>query len=145
MNQEVGSIMGYLYKLYPVQVYEEEIPQDFAVPSLYFPPASTVDGTDTVSTFQKAYVLNVKLFHENAQKAHNEAERIADTLRSNRGIIPLMQESGEDTGDFIRLSRIETRVSDGYATIVLNWTSRYWYEREEQRSLDGFKFKSGVK
>ncbi len=31
MNQEVGSIMGYLYKLYPVQVYEEEIPQDFAV------------------------------------------------------------------------------------------------------------------
>lgn len=98
MNQEVGSIMGYLYKLYPVQVYEEEIPQDFAVPSLYFPPASTVDGVDTVSTFQKFYVLNVKLFHENAQKAHNEAERIADTLRSNRGIIPLMQESGEDTG-----------------------------------------------
>ncbi|MGM3042116.1 phage portal protein, partial [Bacillus cereus group sp. BC46] len=88
----------------------------------------------------KAYVLNVKLFHENAQKAHNEAERIADTLRSRRGIIPLIQESGEDTGDFIRLSRIETRVSDDYATIVLNWTSRYWYEREEQRSMDGFKF-----
>ncbi len=112
-------------------MYEEEIPQDFAVPSFYFPPASTVDGIDTVSTFQKAYILNVKLFHENAQKAHNEAERIADTLRSRRGIIPLIQESGEYTGDFIRLSRIETRVSDDYATIVLNWTSRYWYEREE--------------
>ncbi|MDI6686576.1 phage portal protein, partial [Bacillus subtilis] len=49
MNQEVGSIMGYIYKLYPVQVYEEGIPQDFSVPSLYFQPASTVYGEDTVS------------------------------------------------------------------------------------------------
>ncbi|MDP8527901.1 phage tail terminator family protein [Bacillus subtilis] len=145
MNQEVGSIMGYLYKLYPVQVYEKEIPQDFVVPSLYIPPASTVDGVDTVSTFQKSYVLNVKLFHKNAQEAHNEAERIADTLRSKRGLIPLIQESGEDAGDFIRLSRIETRISDDYASIVLNWTSRYWYEREQHPSLENFEFTSGVK
>ncbi|QBJ80765.1 phage tail terminator family protein [Bacillus subtilis] len=145
MNQEVGSIMGYLYKLYPVQVYEKEIPQDFVVPSLYIPPASTVDGVDTVSTFQKSYVLNVKLFHENVQEAHNEAERIADTLRSKRGLIPLIRESGEDTGDFIRLSRIETRISDDYAIIVLNWTSRYWYEREQHPSLENFDFTSGVK
>ncbi|OTQ85144.1 phage portal protein [Bacillus subtilis subsp. subtilis] len=145
MNQEVGSIMGYLYKLYPVQVYEKEIPQDFVVPSLYIPPASTVDGVDTVSTFQKSYVLNVKLFHENVQEAHNEAERIADTLRSKRGLIPLIRESGEDTGDFIRLSRIETRISDDYASIVLNWTSRYWYEREQHPSLENFDFTSGVK
>ncbi|CAI6221842.1 phage portal protein [Bacillus subtilis] len=145
MNQEVGSIMGYLYKLYPVQVYEKEIPQDFVVPSLYIPPASTVDGVDTVSTFQKSYVLNVKLFHKNAQEAHNEAERIADTLRSKMGLIPLMRESGEDTGDFIRLSRIETRISDDYASIVLNWTSRYWYEREQHPSLENFEFTSGVK
>ncbi|MCY9159958.1 phage portal protein [Bacillus atrophaeus] len=145
MNSEVGSIMGYLYKLYPVQVYEKEIPQNFAVPSLYFPPASTVDGPDTVSTFQKVYVLNVKLFHENAQKAHTEAERIADTLRSRRGVIPIIQESGEDTSDFIRLSRIETRVTDDYASIVLNWTGRYWYEREEKPALKNFDFSSGVK
>ncbi|RXM10802.1 phage portal protein [Bacillus subtilis] len=145
MNQEVGSIMGYLYKLYPVQVYEKEIPQDFVVPSLYIPPASTVDGVDTVSTFQKSYVLNVKLFHKNAQEAHKEAERIADTLRSKRGLIPLIQESGEDAGDFIRLSRIETRISDDYASIVLNWTSRYWYEREQHPSLENFEFTSGVK
>ncbi|MDG0768191.1 phage tail terminator family protein [Bacillus halotolerans] len=145
MNQEVGSIMGCLYKLYPVQVYEKEIPQDFVVPSLYIPPASTVDGVDTVSTFQKSYVLNVKLFHENAQEAHNEAERIADTLRSKRGLIPLIRESGEDTGDFIRLTRIETRISDDYASIVLNWTSRYWYEREQHPSLENFDFTSGVK
>ncbi|MBU8720535.1 phage tail terminator family protein [Bacillus subtilis] len=145
MNQEVGSIMGYLYKLYPVQVYSEEIPQDFVVPSLYIPPASTVDGVDTVSTFQKSYVLNVKLFHKNTQEAHNEAERIADTLRGKRGLIPLIRESGEDTGDFIRLSRIETRISDDYASIVLNWTSRYWYEREQHSSLENFDFTSGVK
>lgn len=145
MNQEVGSIMGYLYKLYPVQVYSQEIPQDFVVPSLYIPPASTVDGVDTVSTFQKSYVLNVKLFHKNAQEAHNEAERIADTLRSKRGLIPLIRESGEDTGGFIRLSRIETRISDDYASIVLNWTSRYWYEREQHPSLENFDFTSGVK
>ncbi|CAI6222321.1 putative protein YqbJ [Bacillus subtilis] len=145
MNQEVGSIMGYLYKLYPVQVYSQEIPQDFVVPSLYIPPASTVDGVDTVSTFQKSYVLNVKLFHKNAQKAHNEAERIADTLRSKRGLIPLIRESGENTGEFIRLSRIEIRISDDYASIVLNWTSRYWYEREQHPSLENFDFTSGVK
>lgn len=56
-----------------------------------------------------------------------------------------MKESGEDTGDFIRLSRIETRVTDDYASIVLNWTGRYWYEREEKPALNNFDFTSGVK
>ncbi len=52
----------------------------------------------------------MKLFHHDSQQAHDHAERIADAVREARHIIPLIDRSGKDTGDSLRISRIETRI-----------------------------------
>lgn len=137
--------MGFFYKVFPVTVYTEEVPQNFAVPSLYFPEPFTFDGNDTNTTFEKTYSLSVKLFHKDSQQAHTEAENIADAVRRKRSVIPLLNLDGSVTGDYIRINRIETRITDGVASIVVNWNSRYHYDREEYKAAEKFEFKYGVK
>ncbi len=145
MNPEVGAIMNYFYNLFPVKVYTKEVPENFVVPSLYFPTPFTFDGNDTTSTFMKTYNLVVKLFHVDAQQANYEAERIADAVRKKRMIIPLIEQDGTPTGDYLRISRVETRIVDGTAHITVNWDSRYHYEREVSTLLEHFEFNNGVK
>ncbi|MGQ9007018.1 phage tail terminator family protein [Bacillus stercoris] len=146
MNSETGSIMAFLYSQWSVPVYERELPDHFQVPSLYVPSPSVFEETDTVSTFKKTYSLNVKLFHLDSVQALDEADRLADAIREARNMVPLLSESGEKTGDMVRISRIETRVGDrGEAVMVIRWSSRYYYHKTEQPVLQDIDMNSGVK
>ncbi|MGJ9460117.1 phage portal protein [Oceanobacillus sp. CF4.6] len=146
MNPEVGSVMSYFHKLFPVVVYTKEVPINFERPSLYFPTPFTFDGNDTTNTFVKTYNLTVKLFHQDSQLADSKAELIADAVRSNRSVIPIVDTKGVETGDFIRFGRIETRIGDkGVATIIMEWTSRYYFEEPEWNVAEYIEFQSGVK
>ncbi|MEK4030697.1 phage portal protein [Pseudobacillus sp. FSL P4-0506] len=146
MNPEAASIMAYFYKLFPCKVYTKEVPESFAVPSMYFPPPFALNGNDTLSTFLKTYSLPVKLFHEDSQQANNEAERIADAVNSKKGLIPLVDKTGAVTGEYVRINRAETRIADtGVAIIHLTWDSRYFYEKEEYTPLQNIGVDSGVK
>lgn len=145
MNPEVGSIMSYFYKLFPCKVYTKEVPQNFVVPSLYFPIPQSFDGNDSTSTFLKTYTLPVKLFHKDAQQAYAESERIADTVRWKRGQIPLINSDGSSAGGFVRINRIDVRQTEGAVTLLVNWDSRYHYDRPEHVPLEHFKLNSGVK
>jgi hypothetical protein len=138
--------MARFYNLFPVAVYTREVPINFETPSMYFPAPFSFDGNDTTQTFLKTYNLSVKLFHKDSQQANNEAESIADRIRSSRSVIPIVDENGSETGDFIRFNKIETRIGDkGVANIILDWDSRYHYERPPWNAAKYFDFKSGVK
>ncbi|MGN2620259.1 phage tail terminator family protein [Bacillus stercoris] len=146
MNSETGSIMAFLYSQWSVPIYERELPDHFQVPSLYVPSPSVFEETDTVSTFKKTYSLNVKLFHHDSVQALDEADRLADAIREARNMVPLLSESGEKTGDMVRVTRIETRVGDrGEAVVVIRWSSRYYYHKTEQPVLQDIDMNSGVK
>lgn len=146
MNPEVAAIMNYFYKLFPVKIYEKEVPKGFTVPSLYFPAPTSFDENDTNMTFIKVYSLSVKLFHEDSVIANDRAEMIADDIRSSKNIIPMVDPDGAPTGDFVRMSRIETRIGDsGVATIVLQWESSYRYKREQWPVAESIEFNSEVK
>nr|MDH3083835.1 phage portal protein [Bacillus subtilis] len=146
MNSETGSIMAFLYSQWSVPIYERELPDHFQVPSLYVPSASVFEETDTVSTFKKTYSLNVKLFHLDSVQALDEADRLADAIREARNMIPPLSESGEKTGDMVRISQIETRVGDrGEAAMVIRWSNRYYYHKTEQPVFQDIDMNSGVK
>ena len=137
--------MAFFYNLFPVKVYTKEVPENFEVPSMYFPEPFSFGGNDTNMTFDKTYSLPVKLFHKDGQQAYAEAESIADTVQKKRSVIPLLNSDGTATGQYIRLGRIETRVTDGVASIVVNWNSKYHYEREDYIPLGNITFDNGVK
>ncbi|WP_368653764.1 DUF6838 family protein [Ornithinibacillus sp. 4-3] len=146
MNQEIGSIMAYMYSLFPVQIYDKELPQEFEVPSMYFPLPTSFGSNDTNQTYLKSYTLNIKVFHDDTNQAYYQAEKLADTIASNREVIPMVDVDGAETGDFIRFNRIETRDgSNGAAMLILNWDSRYYYHRDDVPAIEYVDITSGVK
>ncbi|WP_121639381.1 phage portal protein [Virgibacillus sp. Bac330] len=146
MNPEIGSIMGFFYKVFPVKIYELAVPTDFVVPSMYFPSPRVFDGNDSNQTYMKTYNLSIKLFHHDSKQAYREAENIAEKINGNRNVIPLLDIKGLETGDYIRFTRVEVRIGDrGVANIILHWDSRYYYHQPEIPAIQYLEFESGVK
>ncbi|SFM29114.1 hypothetical protein SAMN04487943_11254 [Gracilibacillus orientalis] len=138
--------MAYLYQLFRVKIYDLKLPQDFKVPSLYFPVPTSFSSNDTNQTYLKSYTLNVKLFHHDSKLAYYKAEELADHIANNREVIPMVDVEGEKTGDYIRFNRIETRIGEnGVAILILNWDSRYHYHHDEAPAIQYVDITSGVK
>lgn len=132
--QEVGSIMSHFYEKFICEVYTERMPQDFVLPAMYFPPPITFSESFTSHSYQQDYSLTIKLFHENEQGAFAEAEKIAESIRKARNVIPIRDEQNVPTGRFILCSEINVRMIDsgsvimGVAQITVGWKSRHVYD-----------------
>jgi hypothetical protein len=142
-NAEIGSIAKFCYDHYPMfsdvkdrlqQLYFGRLPENFKVPSLYFPVPQEDDAGDTTQTYRITYRLYIKSFHLDDQKAYDVAKAIADKVRASRNIVPLVDVSGALTGDFLRIKRCNIKpLSEdmifGVSQLFLEWDSRYKYDR----------------
>ena len=146
IHPEVASIGNYLYDLHQVDVFWQESQQGFGSKAIYVPQPTTIDSSDTLSSFKKSYNLGVKIFDETSSLAFYHADRLADEIRMKRGIIPLLGVGGSETGDYVRIKSIEARKSEmGVAVLQITWDSRYLYERPSYISLEEVEFKSEVR
>lgn len=146
IHPEVASLGSFLYQLHKVNVFWEESKEGFGTKALYLPQPTTIDSPFTLNSFRKSYNLGVKVFDETSSVAFYHADRLADEIRTKRGIIPLMNADGSETGDYMRISSIESRKSEmGVAILQLSWDSRYLYERPSYIPLEEVELKSEVR
>jgi hypothetical protein len=140
LQDEIGSIMKYCHNLYPVKIYPDRIPQNMAIPSMYFPVPIVVSSGDTFSSYRNSYQLFIKVFADTTQFAHGKAHLIAEGIRRTRFIIPTICQTGMPTGQHMRLnSDIQTKALDeGVAQLSLKWDSRYAYDREIYQKMGKF-------
>lgn len=132
--------MKTFHDLFPVTVYDKEVPKNFEVPSLYFPIPTIITGNDTNMTYEKTFSMSVKLFHLDPVIANEKAEMIADEISAKKNVVPIVEEDGELTGDFIRLTQLETRPGEeGFTVIVIGWDINYHYSRKEWPSIDNLE------
>lgn len=146
-EQERGSIMAYMHAQFPMKIYDDvEVPENFETPSMYFPGTVILDANDTNMSFALLQSLHVKLFDKDRSTALTKAQKIANSIRQARMLIPLVAPAGEDTGMWVRITSINTRgIEDHAAQISIDWTSRYLYSREEVGAIADIEFNSEVK
>jgi hypothetical protein len=137
LQDEIGSIMKYCHNLNPVKIYSERIPQNMAIPSMYFPVPIVVSSGDTFSSYRNSYQLFIKSFADTTPQAHSKAHAVAEGIRRSRFIIPTISQTGMPTGEYMRLNTdIQTKeLDDGVAQIALKWDSRYPYDREVYQKM----------
>jgi hypothetical protein len=147
LQNEIGSIMKYCHNLYSVKIYPDRIPQNMAIPSMYFPVPIVVSSGDTFSSYRNSYQLFIKVFADTTQFAHGKAHFIAEGIRSTRFIIPTVCHTGVPTGEYMRLnSDIQTKALDeGVAQLSLKWDSRYAYDREVYQKMSKFFVDTALK
>lgn len=146
MNSDVGSIMSACYKIHPVQVYTDRMPQDFVLPSMYFPQPIMADAPSSISSYRVDYSLAVKVFAKKDEQAADAAEQIAQTIRHSRMVIPVIDEDGHDTGQYMRIRKMDSRIIDeGVAQLTFTWTSRYQYNRVDYDKMGSLYLNQGIR
>jgi hypothetical protein len=140
LEQEIASAIKFILESADNPApYYYEVPQDFLVPAVYFPPPEILSRGDTLATYALEYSWYVKFFHKDAQSAHALGMAALTALQYKKNIVALIDTAGELTGRGFRMNDPALKIiDDGAVQLALSWDSRRPYYREPVQKMMKF-------
>ena len=130
IEQEMASIIKYVIAhAGSPSPYYWNVPKHFSVPAVYFPLPDVETGGETFLTYNIDYAWYIMLFHRTTQEAYAMALRVAQALRADRNLVPLISEDGEVIPEsWVRVDDPQvTATDDGAVQLTVTWRSRRPY------------------
>lgn len=137
LTQEIASAIRFILDATPgLTPYYEKVPEDFVVPSVYFPPPVAPARGDTFKTYALEYSWIIKFFAGTDGEAQGLADTALNAICAARLLIPLIDDQGERTGRGFRMKDPELKKADDNAyQIELRWDSRRPYNASESQKM----------
>ena len=137
LEQEIASAIKYLLESAGnPSPYYYEVPEDFLVPSAYFPQPEIDSRGDTLLTYALEYSWFVMYFHKDVREAHALGFAALTALQFKKNIIPLIDTAGNMTGRGFRIKDPSLRMVDGAAQLYLRWDSpRPYFARQHDKMV----------
>lgn len=134
MEQEIASIIkAVLDSAGNPMPYYHEIPQDFFSPCIFFPEPDVRTAGDTLCSYRLDFSLDIMFRAEQNNEAHRMAMNTVAVLKGAGNLVALLDESGQETGDYIRTGEMSVKVLDSCsAELSLQWVSRRPYAKAVQ-------------
>ncbi len=130
LEQEMASIIKFVLTCArELSPYYWNVPENFVVPSAYFPPPEIDTDGETFCTYAMDFSWYIKLFHQTAQEAYSIGNIVLMGIRAARNLIPLITEDGKEIrGSWVRVEDPKLKVlDDGAAQLTISWRSRRPY------------------
>lgn len=140
LEQEIASIIKFtLDNAGNPAPYYNEVKENFAVPSIYFPsPEIDTDG-ETFSTYRLGYSWFVKVFHKTTEDAYAMALKVLLALKGARNCVPIIGTDGTPTGEYLRLKDPAIKKLDsGVYQLKIEWDSRRPYNDPDYLLVQDF-------
>lgn len=139
LNSEIGSIIKNFQSNNNVPVYIDVIPEEFKLPSMYFPTPQTEVYRSSFTSFTKDYQMFVKIFDKSSLLAQNAAENITEKILENHSVIPIYNPDGSESGYYLRIDKIVSRkIDEGVVQIEINWRSNRQFYKENVQKINNF-------
>lgn len=125
LEQEVASAIKFIHSACgSPPPYYWNVPQDFVLPSIYFPVPEIMSFGETLNSYKLEYTWHIKCFAKTNQAAYNMALRAAFAIKGSRNLIPLIDVNGEPEGKGFRLQDPSLRqIDEGVSQITIKWNS----------------------
>ncbi|MCM1228036.1 MAG: hypothetical protein NC320_11555 [Clostridium sp.] len=124
--------------------YYHNMPENFAVPSVYFPSPEIIGGNDTFSTYSAEYTMFINFFHSSTELAYELALPVLNKIEAVRRIIPIFEETGKATGKYVRIKNVELKKADECVyQMQVDWICRRPCDREDSRLVQNFYLNGG--
>lgn len=143
LEQEMASIMKFVIrKAGEPTPYYWNVPQNFQIPAVYFPPPELDTGGETFLTYNVDYAWYIKMFHKTEQEAFAMAYSVAHAIRASRNLLPIIApgDGADMEGFWVRVNDPSVKViDDGAAQLTITWRSRMPYQdtfQDRQRVMD---------
>ena len=137
MEQEIASIIKFvLAEAGNPTPYYDEVPQDFFIPSVFFPvPELDTDG-ETFKTYRIRFSWFIKFFHRTTPEAYDMAMAVLTALKRARNLVPLIDTDGTETGEKLRLRDPRAKkIDSGVCQLMLEWDSRRPYDLPDYETM----------
>lgn len=123
MDQYESSIARVCLELSGIgYFYEDNVPENFMVPSLYFPVPAVYPSASALGSYQSSYSIYANVFAVNKREAGELAEKIVQGIMLKKCRIPVFEENGADSGEVIKLNPPSFKVIDeGMAQVTLTY------------------------
>ena len=145
LEKEIAGIMHFVLDAAgnPAPYYHN-VPESFAVPSVFFPSPEIEFQPDTLSSYSEVYTMFVKFFHSSTEMAYELALPVFHGINAVRGKIPLYDVSGKKTGEIIRIKNTHLKKADECAyQLQIDWVSRIPYTHDEAQLVRNFYINGG--
>ena len=137
LDPEIASIIKCFNDVNKVKVYIDTVPQNFIIPSMYFPKPITDGGVDSFSSYTNDYQMFVKIFEKDSIKAYEKAESIMEYIKKARYIISIYNPDGTKSNNFLRIDRLNSReIESRVRQIGVRWRSRRRFVNESVDKID---------
>lgn len=125
-----GSMKAFVFDSLPSNtlVYHDQVPEELAIPSVYFPILSINDDKTSKDHFTLLYTMTVRFFNTSTDKAMQAAEKVANKIRSNGYTVHLRNEDGSESFDTIYFRRVTTApsgVGSAQLTMIFEYQQAY--------------------
>jgi len=111
--------------------HTDNMPSDFAVPALYFPPPETDPSGSAFNSYRTEYTIYAKVFAATRQDAMDIAESIVQGIMQKKCRLPVYSVDGKETGAILRVQPPGARVIDeGVAQITLIYSIHRGFPKE---------------
>ena len=130
LEQEMASIIKFIIdRAESPSPYYWNVPEHFVVPAVYFPTPEIDTGGETFLTYYVDFAWYIVFFHKTAQEAYSLGFSVANAIRQEKNLIPLIGEDGNEISrEWVRVSDPKLVVLDGGAAqLTIQWRSRRPY------------------
>lgn len=135
LEQSLGSAIRYIQEIDESNyAYFDYIPEDFIIPSLYFPVPLTDSRQVTLSSFRVTLALDCWFLDKTDWEANARAVAVRDQMIMDRLIIPIISPKEEETGKGFRIDQPEIQQIDE-GTVKLSFEIKTYLRPEEEKQL----------
>lgn len=127
-------------------LYFDEIPEDYRVPSVYFPVPMTDSRRVSFNTFLNTLKVEAWFMASSDWLAYADAARVRDCLMMDGCRIDLMQKDGQITGKALQATDPTTaKVERGIVRLTFGIRNYFSKENEEGKKASDYHFNGLVK
>ncbi|MCD8150597.1 MAG: hypothetical protein LUE92_13775 [Clostridiales bacterium] len=119
---EIAALYYFINDVLGVQPYFEEVPEDMIIPCVFYPPPEEETGDFSVSAFATTFTLHVKVMAADNLTAAGNAAAVIEAICLNRKKIPLVDDTGTQTGYNFRIIDLKSsKVDEGVWQLAITW------------------------
>ena len=139
LTQEVASLVHFIdaLELGIVKRYFGEVPESFAVPSIYYPTPEIDNRGFSTGSYEKVSVIFLKVYDSTSVSSNAIAQKIVDSIMQAKRNIPFYNNEGSPENVSFRVYDLETRNIDaGVTQIEISYKNKIPYVEPEQPKAD---------
>lgn len=129
---EIAAIYYFVAGIITAQPYFEEVPLDMLIPCVFYPTPTPAASGFSVNAYMTEFAMYVKFTANSTMEAYEMGEKVLQAIMGNRRKVPLVDESGKQTGKNFRVNMPKLKkIENGVYQMELSWNRHTRYDAKK--------------